>query len=219
MWLRRGHICVACIVGCSPRSCLFIAAVWRGDCTESGIGERRCIEVALVRRRWERVFARRGVGSVAGRARRRGHTASCGGRERRVRLRGGGGGARLSALAHFFACGVVCDGRGGGWSRRNRGECGVGGLVLECGRASLRVLRWLHPRAPIASAAACMCAWCIILCWLRYKWHRALTCKAGLRSFGQKRGEQCWRPPAASATLPPGVRRPGQLHVSRGFGD
>ena len=97
-YLRRVHRRLA-RAGLPPSGlCLFIAAVW-GDCNESGFGERGCVEVASVRRRWECVFARR-CASCRGRASPSVRvTASCGGRERRrVRLWWGA----APALVHFL---------------------------------------------------------------------------------------------------------------------
>lgn len=96
---------------------------------------------------------RDGVGSVAAAPRRRfasphrveGESGAC------VSVVGGAS----PALAHFLRVAWCAMGVGGGASESRRVRRGR--FCIECGRASLRVLRWLRPRAPIASAAACAC--------------------------------------------------------------
>jgi hypothetical protein len=214
LWLwRRVHRRLA-RAGLPPSGlCLFIAAVW-GDCTESGFGERGCVEVASVRRRWECVFARR-CASCRGRASPSVRvTASCGGRERRrVRLWWGA----APALVHFLRvawCAMVW-----GWKRRNRRECCVGGFAFSMGGpVCVCCGSCVHVRPLQAQPRVHVCMGHVVMM-ASVGASFGLDLQGRASVFGQKRGEQCWRPVGGERDSSSRRSAPRQLHVSRGFGD
>ena len=125
---------------------------------------------------------------------------------------------RGSCPCALFACGVVCDGVGGGSVGIEESAAwggfafSMGGPVCVCcgSCVNVRPLQ-AQPRVRVCMGHDDMMA--------SVGASFGLDLQGRASVFGQKRGEQCWRPVGGERDSSSRRSAPRQLHVSRGFGD